>query len=85
MTAYELKERHLNRYPNSHFFDRDTLKFFGETMSRMSVGKYPVLVTDACGVQRKAYCLSSLQRKAPGGPRRAYHYFDTNTYEHIIT
>ena len=39
MTVYSLKENHLQAEPNSHFFDYDTLKFFGERMSEMRVMK----------------------------------------------
>lgn len=81
---YILRNRHLAKYPHSHFFDSDTLKFFGETMSSMNVLKSIVNVKDSCDEWHECYVLSSLQRKAPGGARRVYHYFDTQTYEHII-
>lgn len=84
MTVCMLKQRHLNNYPNSHFFDYDTLKFFGERMSEMRVLNLTTKVKDQSGNIREVYCLSSLQHNAPGGKRRAYHYFDVRTFEHVI-
>jgi len=84
MTVYALKARHEGKHPGSHFFDPDTLRFFGERLSDMRVLKQLETVTSAGGETHTCYCLSSLQRKAPGGPRRAYHYFDAETYAHII-
>ena len=37
MTVYELKARYLEKHPNGHFFDPETLKYFGETLSTMRV------------------------------------------------
>ena len=84
MTVYELQRKHEQFHPGSHFFDRDTLKFFGETYSTMNVLKGTVKMKDISGQEHEAYILSSLQRKAPGGPQRTWHYFDAMTYEHII-
>lgn len=80
-----LQYEHERKHPNSHFFDRDTLKFFGERISDMRVLKGTVKVTSVSGDVHTCYMLSSLQRKAPGGPKRTYHYFDTETFDHIIT
>lgn len=83
MTVYTLIERHNHNNPGSHFFDRDTLRFFGERISEMRVYKDTEIITDYSGNNHICYVLSSLQRKAPGGPSRAYHYFDSETYEVI--
>lgn len=85
MTIYGLKARHEGKHPGSHFFDPDTLRFFGERLSEMRVLKQIETVTSAGGEKHTCYCVSSLQRKAPGGPRRKYHYFDVDTLEHVIT
>ena len=84
MTQYILKERHLQTNPHSHFFDYDTLKFFGETMSGMRVYKDTVTMTDSMGNQHTCYVLSSLQKKHPNGPQRVLHYFDVYTYEQVL-
>lgn len=81
MTVYELKDRYKTRHSDGHFFDSDTLKFFGERYSEMRVLKNLSCVTDYCGQNHICYVLSSLQRNYPSGPRRIYHYFDTETYD----
>ena len=84
MTPYGLKERHMYTHPESHFFDRDTLKFFGERMSEMHVLKKTVRIKGILGEEHECYVLTSLQHKAPGGPKRVSHYFDAFTYEQVI-
>lgn len=83
MTVYNLVSEYRRRYPAGHFFDAKTLRFFGERISEMYVFKKPVTVFDYRGRSRRAWVLSSLQRKAPGGPCRKYHYFDIDTFEDI--
>lgn len=83
-TAYGLRDAYYGKHPGGHFFDHDTLKFFGETMSSMRLLKDKVIVTDCMGEKHTCYVLSSLQRKHPCGPRRKYHYFDIETLEDII-
>lgn len=82
--AWELADRYKTKHPNYHFFDRSTLKFFGERMSEMRVLKDPVSVVNSSGDRHTCWVLSSLQRKHPDGPTRVYHYFDTETYNDII-
>lgn len=79
MTVYRLKEEYQKNHPEGHFFDHDTLKFFGERESEMRVLKQKANIDG-----RECYILSSLQRKYPGGPRRIWHYFDTETFDNII-
>ena len=83
MTVNELVRRYYEKHPNGHFFDRDTLKFFGERLSEMYVWKGKVKKTDSMGVTHTCYVLSSLQRKHPMGPRRVYHYFDAETFDDV--
>lgn len=80
MTVYGLKERHMNAYPNSHFFDYETLKFFGERMSDMRIMKNTTTI-EQNEKKHECYVLSVRQFKNPNGPARAYFYFDTSTYE----
>ena len=84
MTVQQLIREYQTRDPHGHFFDRDTLKFFGERMSEMRVLKDLSEVTDVLGEKHICYVLSSYQRKHPCGPRRAYHYFDTITFDNIV-
>jgi hypothetical protein len=37
MTASELKALHLSREPDSHFWDRKTMRFFGDSMANFGV------------------------------------------------
>ena len=45
-SVYGLLSEYLRMHPNRHFFDRDTLKFFGETVSSMRLLKETVKVTE---------------------------------------
>lgn len=71
------------KHPNSHYFDSDTLRFFGERISEMRLLKGTTEVTDSLGEKHICYCLSSLQRNHPLGPRRKYTYFDVETLDDI--
>ena len=85
MTVYGLINRYNEKHGyNGHFFDRETLRFCGEHVSEMRVLKGFSTIRDGSGVVHKCYCLSSLQRKAPGGPRRKYSYFDVETFDHTL-
>lgn len=81
MTVYGLIERHERNNAGSYFFSRNTLKFFGERISEMRVLKKQATITDYCGKEHNCYVLSSYQRNYPCGARRAYHYFDSETFE----
>lgn len=84
MTVYGLMSRYQEHNPSGHFFDHDTLKFFGERISEMRVYKQTETITDWHGKEHECYCLSSRQRKHPCGARRVYHYFDVETFDVII-
>lgn len=40
MTIYDIKHKHLLKEPNSYFFSRQTMRFFGQTLKSFSVRKY---------------------------------------------
>lgn len=86
MTIYELMNKHLEKHPNSHFFDNDTLKFFGEALSRMRVLKGTVTIKDYCGKDHVCYVVSATRHKNWNGrckPYIHYHYFDIDTLDDI--
>ena len=83
MTPSEFKRIFMEKNPNSHYFDRKTLKFFGERMRDMHVTKN-VIVKDYHGNKHKCYALSKYQRNHPLGPRYSVHYFDMETLEQIF-
>ena len=84
MTVYELRSRYLEKHPNGHFFDPETLKFFGETLSSMRVLGATTEVKDSIGEMHTCYVLSKLSKDFSGKKRRTYACFDVDTFEHVI-
>ena len=80
----EFIRAYYKKNPEGHYFDPETLKFFGERLSDMRLLKKTAKVKDIRGVEHEAYVISRLQRNYPGGPQRTYAYFDVNTLENII-
>lgn len=83
MTVKQLIYNYQKYNPDGHCFDHYTLKFFGERRSEMRVLANTAQVKDWSGNLHECYVLSALQRNHPLGPKRAYHYFDKNTFELI--
>lgn len=79
----ELKSAYYEKHPQGHYFDADTLKFFGETLSSMKLLKRTTVITDSLGKEHTVYVISRLQRNHPNGARRTYAYFDVETLEDI--
>ena len=84
MSIYEFIEKYREAQPNGHFFDPKTLRFFGERLSEMRVLKGTALIECEDGKTRECYCVSSLQRKHPRGPRRTYAFFDVKTLDQVF-
>ena len=74
---------YYEKNPDGHYFDHDTLKFFGESISTMRVLKGLSIIRDYMGNERKVICISKLSRKYPGGARRTYGYFDPDSLEDV--
>ena len=87
MTFYELKEKMIKAAPNTHFFDEDTLKFFGERYSSFRVLKKMQVIKDYGGMEHSCYVLA-VTRSIYGfqrvKPYAYYHYIDSATF-HAIT
>lgn len=79
----QLIREYYRKNPNGHYFDMDTLKFFGERRSEMRLLKDTVKVKDYYGNEHECYVVSILQRKHPCGARRKYAYFDVNTLDDV--
>lgn len=77
--VYDLRAAYYAKHPNGHFFDRETLKWFGERFSEMRLLKGTVKVTDSLGNEHTCYVVSSLQRIPLVGRKRVYHHFDVET------
>jgi len=85
MTPEKLIMEYSKRYPDEHFFDEDTLAFFGEKVSEMRIADRIEEVEDYCGDKHDCFVLVTYQHNAPSFcPAFAYHYFDVNTFEHIV-
>lgn len=84
MTVETLKREYERNHPQGHFFDRETLRWFGERFSEMRVLKAKALIKDYYGEEHLCYILSSVQRPPWGKPFRKYHYFDVETFDDII-
>lgn len=79
MNARTLIKLHERYQPDSTYFSRENLRFFGERISEMRVLKGTTMVDG-----HECWVLSTRQRNAPEGvPQRRYHYFDVNTLEHV--
>lgn len=80
-----LIDRHKRFNPKSHFFDRATLRFFGEKVSEMEVLEDTVKVYDPYYEKvHECYVLESIQHNAPGGPMLRRSYFDVNDFSEVI-
>lgn len=78
--------RLYNQKHNDYMFSHDTLKFFGESLSRMRVLKNKAIIEDYKGVKHTCYIISSTRTKNAFGsckPYVHYLYFDTETLEDI--
>ena len=65
----------------SHFFERSSMKFFGDTMANYYVPKEPVTITTRQGDKQQCY---ELQRRRPVTQGLAdSDYFDINTFERV--
>jgi hypothetical protein len=73
----------LNR--GSHFFDSETLKFFGEKRSTMKILQKTEKIKDISGKIHECYVLSSLQKTFTGNKKRHYTFFDIDTLKEVIT
>ena len=64
MTPSELKTSILAHDPDSHFFDRKTMQFFGDTMRNYGVRKAEIEGVDVWELYRKRPVKHGLQSSA---------------------
>ena len=68
--------------PQEHYFDRDTLAFFGESIDTMkSLGVETI--RDRLGNKVEVYVINRWQEGHPLGSRYSKAYFDTETLEDL--
>ena len=75
---------HESKNPNSYYFSKNALKFFGERLSEMRVLKNTEVVKDSMGELHQCYVVSSVQHNHPNGATRHYAYFDVDTLEEVL-
>jgi len=81
MTVYELKRRYQEANPEGHFFDKETLRFFGENLSGMKITGRGY-VTDYLANAHECYELTGY---SPLLGRKTVHYFDTTTFQLVYS
>lgn len=82
ITLSELIREYKKR--NSHYFDKDTLKHWGEKLSDMYILQKTVFIKDIRGQMHECIVLSKISKDFFGKPFRKYDYFDVNTLNRII-
>lgn len=80
MTASDLKY-HVQQ-TGSNFFDRSSMKFFGDKMANYYVSANPVNITTSSGVKHTCWELTRVRPVKMG--LQAPAYFDWTTYERVI-
>jgi len=80
MTASELKAKHEAAQPESHFFARQTMRFFGDTMKNYGV-RTGVTVRRHDGSTSKV--IELYRRRAVKHGLRDSAYFDPQTFDRI--
>ena len=78
MTASELKYQY-QAHGNGHYFDRGSMKFFGDTMANYYVPSALVKITTYSGDIKECYQLE--RRRAVKMGRNDTAYFDTSTFD----
>ena len=84
MKVEDLIINYKEHNPEGHFFDEDTLYFFGEDISEMWIDDEPKLI-EAYSGEYLCWVLNTIQHNAPEGcdPIKE-HYFDVETYHVVI-
>lgn len=82
MTASDLKWHYEMKHPDGHFFDRETMKFFGDTMSNYGVRANTVTVRESDGNVVECYVL--YRRRAVKHGLTGSAYFSVDTFEQIL-
>lgn len=82
-TVNDLIRAYNETHPDHHYFDRDTLKYWGERISDMYLYRKTEEVKDLLGNMRTCYCLRSKQTFPIRHTK--YTYFDVNTLDIVYT
>ena len=82
MPVWKLVDIYQGKHPGGHFFDRDTLKFFGERLSDMRVLSETETIKD-CSGEARVLCFKQIAEKTPGRSKKNIRIFrcgDTRPY-----
>lgn len=82
ITLNQLIDEYKKR--NNHYFDKETLKHWGERLSDMRILENTVVKTDFQGNIHECIVLSKISRDFYGKKYRNYDYFDIDTLNRII-
>ena len=78
-----IKNYKNNNAPHNHFFDKQTLRFFGESFHTMELLTNKMNIVDSLGKQHECYIIKSYQKNSPLESKFYYHAFDVKSFEHI--
>lgn len=85
MTVRELIKEYKRTHEDEHFFDTNTLNYWGEKINKMRISSEIKNVKDFDGTIRQCYMISVNQDKAPTQPFKVRHYFEVSTFDWIAT
>lgn len=77
MNASELKYQHEAHNPGSYMFDRNTMKFFGDTMRNFYVPAQTVTI-------KGRECYEMRRRRPVKNGLQSSFYFDVVAFERVI-
>lgn len=83
-SAYALRNEYYKHNPDGHYFDAETLKFWGERFSEFSVLKEMTVIHDYRGTAHNCYVLSKITKDYRGRRVRKYDYFDGETFDRVL-
>lgn len=80
MTAHELIKEYKKNRPHGHYFDDETLRFFGDDLKTATVELVNIKTTYGT---IDAYKYTANQRNAPTQPYYHTAYFDADTFAEV--
>lgn len=83
-SAYALRNEYYKHNPDGHYFDADTLKFWGERFSSFYVLKEMAVIHDYRGIAHNCYVLSKITTDYRGRKVRRYDYFDSVNFDRVL-
>lgn len=83
LTVNQLKDAYMKAYPEGHYFDEGTLRFFGEKLSDMKVLGETMTIIDSIGEAHDCYVLEKISHDFMDRKMRTRGYFDVETLKTI--